>query len=92
MFTADPEQAKKWGYDPAICVTSEEVAEAMIDLVVKDYAGGTSIEVAKSGTRELGVWNIAAPIATGTGVSQSLDQNYARLTKIMDSERGAAKL
>jgi hypothetical protein len=92
MFTSDPEQSKKWGFDAANAVTSEEVAAAMMDLVVNDHPGGTCLEVSKAGTRELGVWNIPAPTMVGTGVAADLSDNYARLTEIMDTERRGAKL
>ena len=92
MFTADPEQAKKWGYDPTVAVTAEIVADAMIDLVVNEHPGGTCIEVSRSGTRPLGVWNIEAPTSVGASVPQDVvDQNFAHLTAIMRKEREASK-
>lgn len=92
MFTADAVQAKKWGYDDSNAVTAEEVADAMMDLVVNDHSGGKCLEVTKSGTRELGVWNIEPPSRAGTGNSADLRENYARLNAIISEERRGVKL
>ncbi len=92
MFTADPEQSRKWGYAPEAAVTAEAVAEAMVDLVTHDHPGGTVLEVSVSGTRTLGIWNIEPPTSVGASVPQSVvNRNYARLTAVMNKERGEAK-
>jgi hypothetical protein len=88
MFTADAEQAQKWGFDPANAVTAEVVAEVMLDLVANNHPGGTSLEVSKTGTRKLGVWNIEPPTSVGVSLPQhAIDANYARLNTIMNEER-----
>ena len=89
LWTDYPAKMKQFGYDPATAVTPETVAEAMIELV-KDgkYVGGTCVEVSLTGNRTLRTWNIDPPKGAGTAVPQEvLDENYAPLISILESER-----
>ncbi|OAG36491.1 hypothetical protein AYO21_09298 [Fonsecaea monophora] len=52
MWTEDDDKLKQFNYDAGRANTPDEVAAAMVDLIVEErYTGGTILQMTKSGTR-----------------------------------------
>jgi hypothetical protein len=83
---------KQFGLTDENMIMPEAVASAMIDLVADDkYAGGTCLEVAASGKRTLGTWNIDPPSGQGTEVPREvIETNYALIISKLRQERTKA--
>jgi hypothetical protein len=79
----------QFGTEASNSITPDAVAASMITLIEDaKYPGGSCMEVAGSGTRILEIWDIPAPTAPGTGVSEEvLLRNYAPVLAKMKEER-----
>jgi hypothetical protein len=89
LWTDHPDKMKQYGYTMQNTITADDVANSMIDLVEDGkYEGGSCMEIASSGRRLLGTWDIPAPPAEGTSVSKDvLELNYRPARDIIKAER-----
>jgi hypothetical protein len=71
LWTDHPDKMAQFGTTASNSISPEAVADSMLSLVEEaKYPGGTCLEIATTGSRVLGIWNIAEPEAAGTQPSK----------------------
>lgn len=93
LWTGDAAKdvAKQYSYTDDVCITREEVAQAMLEMVTEGkYGGGSLLEVAKGRLREP---LESAQAIVGSDADEAMrawrDQCYKPIRDVFNSERGA---
>ncbi|KAK0258426.1 hypothetical protein LTR57_002822 [Friedmanniomyces endolithicus] len=80
----------QYSFTDDVCITSEEVAEAMMEMVQEGkYKGGSLLEVAKGRLRNE-LESHQSIVVNGPEVKKFADQCYEPIRKVFRSERGVA--